>query len=236
MSRKSANTPMALFKCPECGNMISDKALKCPKCGNPPIKEIKPIVEEKTVVEEISKKEEPIILDNTPSDSTPTKKNNKRKITIIILAGIIVLCVVVYFCIKPNLQENKTENIQSAPSTKVVTSSNDFKIDAEMYGASYKYEGDMEGFPIIMSFTIVTLTNNRIEGEYENVKYGTKLNLTGQLKSDMTLEITGTNKSEKGTFYLYSPSPKKLKGYAIFGDKSLNINMTQIYFQDISND
>lgn len=26
---------MALIKCPECGNMISDKALKCPKCGCP---------------------------------------------------------------------------------------------------------------------------------------------------------------------------------------------------------
>ncbi len=24
---------MALIKCPECGNMISDKAIKCPKCG-----------------------------------------------------------------------------------------------------------------------------------------------------------------------------------------------------------
>ncbi len=26
---------MALIKCPECGNLISDKALKCPKCGCP---------------------------------------------------------------------------------------------------------------------------------------------------------------------------------------------------------
>ncbi len=26
---------MALIKCPECGNMISDKAIKCPKCGCP---------------------------------------------------------------------------------------------------------------------------------------------------------------------------------------------------------
>jgi hypothetical protein len=26
---------MALIKCVECGNMLSDKALNCPKCGNP---------------------------------------------------------------------------------------------------------------------------------------------------------------------------------------------------------
>ena len=26
---------MALIKCPECGNEVSDKALSCPKCGFP---------------------------------------------------------------------------------------------------------------------------------------------------------------------------------------------------------
>lgn len=26
---------MALMKCPECGNEISDKAKKCPRCGYP---------------------------------------------------------------------------------------------------------------------------------------------------------------------------------------------------------
>lgn len=26
---------MALFPCPECGNMVSDKAFHCPKCGYP---------------------------------------------------------------------------------------------------------------------------------------------------------------------------------------------------------
>lgn len=26
---------MALIKCPECGNEVSDKAASCPKCGYP---------------------------------------------------------------------------------------------------------------------------------------------------------------------------------------------------------
>ncbi len=26
---------MALIKCPECGNQVSDKAPSCPTCGNP---------------------------------------------------------------------------------------------------------------------------------------------------------------------------------------------------------
>ena len=26
---------MALIKCSECGQMVSDKATKCPNCGNP---------------------------------------------------------------------------------------------------------------------------------------------------------------------------------------------------------
>ena len=31
---------MALFKCPECGNMISDQASACPNCGNPVLKKV----------------------------------------------------------------------------------------------------------------------------------------------------------------------------------------------------
>jgi hypothetical protein len=27
--------PMALIKCPECGNMVSDQAVACPQCGYP---------------------------------------------------------------------------------------------------------------------------------------------------------------------------------------------------------
>lgn len=37
---------MALIKCPECGNEISDKAYSCPKCGCP-IKQEKIIIVKK---------------------------------------------------------------------------------------------------------------------------------------------------------------------------------------------
>lgn len=39
---------MALIKCPECGNDVSDKAIKCPRCGYPlKQEEIKTVPEQK---------------------------------------------------------------------------------------------------------------------------------------------------------------------------------------------
>lgn len=46
---------MALIKCPECGQEISDKALTCPKCGNP-LKDINKITQQSPVVIERTKK------------------------------------------------------------------------------------------------------------------------------------------------------------------------------------
>ena len=49
---------MALIKCPECGNQISDKAESCPKCGY-----------------ELNKKETPTISDNKVASSFMNKGN-----------------------------------------------------------------------------------------------------------------------------------------------------------------
>lgn len=61
---------MALIKCPECGNQISDKAESCPKCGY-----------------ELNKKETPTTSDNKVASSFMNKVNIKY---ILIILAIIV--------------------------------------------------------------------------------------------------------------------------------------------------
>lgn len=93
-------------------------------------------------------------------------------------------------------------------------------------GYFYRYEGDMKGFPIKVDFGV--LPNGVINGEYQNVKYGTVLDLTGQLISDKSLQLVGENQNEKIVFELSFSSPEHLKGYGKVGDNSLFVNLKQI--------
>jgi uncharacterized membrane protein YvbJ len=79
---------MAMIKCPECGNDVSDKAVSCPKCGCP-INNEKEIKEE----EKERKKEE------------KQKKDKKTKIICAVLFPILLIgfFVVKYPPIKLNL-------------------------------------------------------------------------------------------------------------------------------------
>jgi uncharacterized membrane protein YvbJ len=52
---------MALIKCSECGQEISDKAFNCPKCGNP-LKDINKITQQSPVVIEGTKKKWKLII------------------------------------------------------------------------------------------------------------------------------------------------------------------------------
>ena len=93
-------------------------------------------------------------------------------------------------------------------------------------GYFYRYEGDMKGFPIKVDFGV--LSNGMINGEYQNVKYGTVLDLTGQLISDKSLQLVGESQNEKIVFELSFSSPEHLKGYGKVGDNSLFVNLKQI--------
>ncbi len=64
----------------------------------------------------------------------------------------------------------------------------------------YRYEGDMKGFPIKVDFGV--LSNGMINGEYQNIKYGTVLDLVGQLISEKSLQLVGENQNEKIVFEL----------------------------------
>lgn len=93
---------MALIKCPECENEISDKAEACPKCGCP-------IVQESEISE---------------SDSTtkPKKAINKKVLTIVIgLIVVIAIFVISALIIKSNKEKQKAEQAR----TEYIESMND---------------------------------------------------------------------------------------------------------------
>ena len=93
-------------------------------------------------------------------------------------------------------------------------------------GYFYRYEGDMKGFPIKVDFGV--LSNGMINGEYQNVKYGTVLDLTGQLISDKSLQLVGESQNEKIVFELSFSSPEHLKGYGKMEGNSLEIRLKLI--------
>ena len=105
---------MALIKCTECENDVSDKATACPKCGAP----IK--IEEKHKVEEPINKEESKIV---PLQQTKTKSSPWKIITPLI---ILLLVFVVFVVIKNN--PNSIPGIKleiNTPKPIVVTSRSD---------------------------------------------------------------------------------------------------------------
>ena len=93
-------------------------------------------------------------------------------------------------------------------------------------GCFYRYEGDMKGFPIKVDFGI--LSNGVVNGEYQNVKYSTVLELTGRLTSDKSLQLVGENQNEKIVFELSFSSPEHLEGYGKMGDNSLEVKLKLI--------
>lgn len=93
-------------------------------------------------------------------------------------------------------------------------------------GYFYRYEGDMKGFPIKVDFGV--LSNGVINGGYQNVKYGTVLELTGRLTSDKSLQLVGENQNEKIVFELSFSSPEHLEGYGKMGDNSLEVKLKLI--------
>lgn len=77
---------MALIKCPECGNPVSDKADKCPKCGYPmALVEKAAVAEPETIVEE----------QKAPAAEQPVKKK-KNSVLLIVVAVILIIAAALY--------------------------------------------------------------------------------------------------------------------------------------------
>ncbi len=98
---------MALIKCPECGQMISDKAEKCPKCGyqmQDSLKEEKEVLpqvgtaegEETNETPATEEKQETRFSVKTVLTSVAGAKKSKKKTAVIIAGIVLVMFVVLY--------------------------------------------------------------------------------------------------------------------------------------------
>ncbi len=74
---------MALLKCPECGNQVSDKAASCPQCGHPVSKMQKSV------------SEAPIQQAKVKAEQATERKAKKGLKPITIIAGILILVLIV---------------------------------------------------------------------------------------------------------------------------------------------
>ncbi len=105
---------MALIKCEECGQMISDKAVKCPKCGAPIVKESVVPAQQTTVQQPQAEQRQP-----NPQQQPEKQENNKKPI--IILLSIVLIAIVasigLYFLLRNNTAESQKEFISTSSGT-----------------------------------------------------------------------------------------------------------------------
>ena len=129
---------MALIKCPNCGEEISDKAQKCPKCGY--------VLEKKTITkvcEECGTE-----LENgakiCPKCGCPVplsdeeKKKKKKKKTILIITSIImvILLIIVVVCIRGVLEKKQEEKAAAAEKEAMIEASNEYSANLTLASIS----------------------------------------------------------------------------------------------------
>lgn len=80
---------MALIKCPECEQSISDKATKCPKCGYP----IQEYLNGKTEETQTEKTDGATVVAKTYADiqQAPIQRKSKKKLVIALLAACVIV-------------------------------------------------------------------------------------------------------------------------------------------------
>lgn len=92
---------MALIKCPNCGQTISDKATKCPKCGN--------------------------VLKRQSEQSPKGNQNNKSVFFIVAAIVLVILCVAMFFI----LHGKNKGNMKTADSDSVALHSNSLEAETD---------------------------------------------------------------------------------------------------------
>ena len=98
---------MALIKCPECGNMISDKAVKCPKCGYP-------------VGQGFTPSPAPIITDKDVEESLETPPSRKWLYAVIGILLAAIVAVIVLLLRSSDSQDAFTDDSPSEMVSKQV--------------------------------------------------------------------------------------------------------------------
>ena len=124
---------MALIKCPECEQSVSDKASKCPKCGYP-IQEYLNSKVEAAQIEVPEVEGRPIIPNETPAkieapadiQQVPTQKKNKKKLVITLIVACVVVIAALGIALGSSLFASKLTVEDIAISKWKLTDSTDY--------------------------------------------------------------------------------------------------------------
>ena len=207
---------MALINCPNCGRQVSTKAQKCPHCG----------FDVEQYVTQCREKEQ------------LKEKHQSVKVVIFGVAGLFILLFAVF--IFTNLSSGHAANLNDtvavteddivAPVDDYVSTIEDIysdtvtvietgPIDICMYGRAYN---DEKEFPIQVTF--------QQQGDYctncvyENLTYGTKLNMSAT-KSGNSYVFRGSECAQEVEIKIYPNGTNNWTGYFSVGDKSLDLRM-----------
>jgi hypothetical protein len=156
---------MALIKCKQCGNLISDKAVRCPKCGCLITKE-KPVTQESPQLQPIYYKEE-------------NKANSKKTLYAII-------CVLIAALVGVGVWIWKAGSVSDNVVSRNVSDGSIDDMKARNLDGTYLLRGSVGAYGAEMS---ITISGNAVSGQYhyDSLNSNARMLLNGTLKEDGTL-------------------------------------------------
>lgn len=206
---------MALIKCNNCGQNVSDKALKCPHCGCTSYKSIAPPeIPPINTIEESS--EEPIA---TYIEDEPQQHNTNRKLIFSLIAVAIIIILgglCVYHLYAPPTVNTPNEQVEKQEKT---TTQPDI--------ISGVYVGKVGNSNIRMT---LTLNNGSVTGEYYYTKLGNTLNLSGSFDGYKLSMQEYTPKGNNSAEWSLKPADNGFTGtmYVFHSEKTFKVKLTRL--------
>lgn len=211
---------MALVKCPECGQTVSDKAEKCPKCGYPMVQAEKQV-------------------DATPEEVTPKQVAVKRKKKpLIFLVGVVFVVAAVAFFVKGSFGVDVVSNLEM--TTWRVTDSYSYGNDYEATIVSEQKKpflaviGSYEDEDLFPMFAFMENGKGKFEVYASNdVDPSVKYHPIGYCKTEKIGSSEMTMKYKDRNYYDSSYSEET--SCAVDIDLQLNSSRTGLLMVDIEN-
>ncbi len=181
---------MALIKCNECGQMISDKAVKCPKCGSPQGQDRQP-----------ASSQEPTSSYNTAPYKVSTYENEPSEHKLIYaIIGVLAAALVGLglWAWQSGLfgnSQNHPEQIVDSKGVTNVEKGTSFSDNDIIDNQSMDLKGKIGKYPITMH---LDFENNNVNGYYSYDSGSSALQLSGTI-NDGHVELNETTQEGRPT-------------------------------------
>ena len=151
-----------MMQCPECGQMISERATVCPRCGRP-----SPFTPGSYYYQQS------LYPAQDPIQPEPKKGNSVWVIVLSFIVGILIVVAAILIFMMVSKKSGDASN--KASTSQVANVPSKPKIDITRNG-SYHLTGTVAGQKCTMD---ITVSGKDVYGTYYYNKYGSPLNLTG---------------------------------------------------------